>query len=871
MTGEPPLFHSWSHTHSIISTIAFPQHKILFAGTHDSKILCFDLTTYNLIKTVKVNEDSDDGFDTKASVLCLAKSEDEKYLFSAGTDSIVRVWSVGCVLKDFSIRIQNIAVIYSVMDIGDIFSVKYVDSLDTLIFGCQNASMLYINNFLASDDSSLSEHNFKKLPHVRYSKFFDSTGLTGYNKCCPTRGGSPLSSDAKCIIQAVPSDKIITYAHNGFIYSITRIENFEKPFSVLFKPYSLDRKTAFFVSSGGDGISKIWALTTPHLDSICDVRVNLIKELDNEETVFSQFVEFPFLYCGLESGLIKIWDLNTGQLITKLKTNDDNDIMAIAVYNDHVFAAHENRITKFYQGEMQEWNVHDGLVLSCELLRKCHTGNKVDRLITGGTNGTLALWNIDELVNDSKPDENEEEQGAGTPDTTDKASHALMAYRRAKLDNDHMLEMLQEFVGYQTVSQNPDSRNVIDGRRCATFLQDLFVKFGAHTCEQLPAGNGGNPVVVAFFKSQAENPKSILWYGHYDVVGVSDPSSWNTEPFTLVCEDGYLKGRGVSDNKGPLLSAVYSAADLTQKGELKNNIVFLIEGQEENGSSCLRKIIEENPDVLNVKIDWILFSNSYWLDQKVPCLNYGHRGVMNAQVTVFSDEPNRHTGVDGGVHREPTADLINIVSKLTDDRGHIQIPGFYDSLKEVSDNELAKFKEIVNRAELAGGITVEQLVAKWTKPSLSLTNIQTTVPGVTVISQKASLVVSIRLVPDQNPTQVKESLIQFLQDAFKSLNTSNHLELEVLNIAEPWLGNPHNRCYKLLREEIHNTWGSDPLFIREGGSIPCIRFLESHFNAPVAQIPCGQSTDNAHLDNENLKIKNWANMRKIVTKVFNRL
>lgn len=865
MATQPPLIHRWDYTYSILSTVAFPHKRLLFAGTQDSKVLCFDLATYDLIKTIHLGDSVDTN--TKSSVLCLTKSQDEQYLFSAGTDSLVRIWTVGHVTKDCNIPIKEVVTIYSLTDIGDIFSLRYLDSQQTVVFGSQNASMLYVQNVLDNLHGK-NENDLNKLPHRRFDRFFDSTGPGA-----SADSYSPTPTPVECNhgILEVPSKNTISYAHNGFIYSICKIQNCKGRLPTHFYPQNVSPDAKFIVSGGGDGMCKIWALSSSPNSS----PLFLITELDNEESVLSQYVEFPFLYCGLSCGLVKIWDLNTNQLISTFRTPVSSDIMSISVYKDNIFVTQEHGITKFYQDSICHWNAHQGIVLSAEILNRECTGNKHVRLVTGGNDGTLALWNVTNMVQ-------EDEMSFSTRFHTHKDGiegivqsehrNPWAQYQAIQLDNDHMLQTLKELTSFQTVSQKPDTQQLIDARRCATFLQELFVKFGASAAQLLPVENGGNPVVYAHFKGCKKDKRRVLWYGHYDVISAGDSQRWKTDPFTLTCENGYLKGRGVTDNKGPLLAAIYSVAQLFQKGELANDIVFLIEGQEEFGSMGFEDIVSKHRDLIGRHMDWILFSNSYWIDENIPCLNYGLRGVVNAKITVWSDEPDRHSGVDGGVHREPTTDLIKIISRLQDDDGNVLIPEFYEPLKDLSDEEREHFEEIIQRADIDKEITVDQLVAKWTKPSLSITTMKVSGPGnVTVIPQRVSICISMRLVPEQNVKLVKKAFEDYVVNSFKRLNSKNHLKVAILNEAEPWLGDPSNEAYRVIKEEIQSAWNIDPLLVREGGSIPCVRFLERAFNAPAVQIPCGQSTDNAHLDNEQLRIKNWYKMREVLSKAFNKL
>lgn len=212
-------------------------------------------------------------------------------------------------------------------------------------------------------------------------------------------------------------------------------------------------------------------------------------------------------------------------------------------------------------------------------------------------------------------------------------------------------------------------------------MKSLFKRFGA-TATLLPSEANRNPIVFAKFSGtgkQKPKGKTILFYGHYDVIHAdsSDSEAWSTNPFELTGQNGYLYGRGVSDNKGPCLAALFAAGELVQEQELESDILFLIEGEEESGSRGFADAVRRNKEMIG-DVDWILLANSYWLDDEVPCLTYGLRGVIHATVAVESEKPDLHSGVDGSrMNREPTIDLVNLLAKLTDEAGGIKIPGMF--------------------------------------------------------------------------------------------------------------------------------------------------------------------------------------------------
>lgn len=940
MLETPELVHKWNHTHSILSICAFPNKNLLFAGTQDSKILVVDKKSYDIIKTIQLGNTTSSTVDplfstspintnpitnTRSSVLCLDKSMDEKYLFSAGADSLVRVWSIDYCKKDHSLQVKEIATVYSITDIGDIFSIKYLDSVQTLIFGCQDASLLYLdniidrihdyttlsinnnnnNNFQNTDNYhttlsntkstsniiKYSQNNIDRLPHRRYDKFFDSKGPTSPTSPTPS-STSPESisreistlnichiKDYPHVILEIPAENIIRYAHNGFIYSIVKATSIYN--NINHNNNNKNTIAELIITSSGDGISKIWKVTKNPTSG----RVTIDSEyqnMDNNDTVFSQAIEFPFLYCGLSEGLINIWDLNTGQLISELNTPDKADIISISVHNDCVFAINEESINLFYHDQSISWNPNQGKLLSSEIFICNMFNNKnnsissnTSYLVVGGNDGSLTLWDLSSLFQNLQP--------------LSKFLNRRVKYgidnsysEVLNIDTEEMLSSLKKLVSFKTASQENTTECRMALARCAIFLSDLLKKLGASDVELLPVDGYHSPVILAHFYNQRASKdqnlvKRILWYGHYDVISAGDSEKWDTDPFTLVCENGYLKGRGVSDNKGPLISAIYSVAFLYQQNKLKNDIIFLIEGSEEIGSPGFEKVCESR--MFNPKIDWIFLSNSSWVDEDHPCINYGLRGVINAEITITSDKPNGHSGINGGIYQETTFDLMHIISKLQDDKGGILIPDFEKTMKMPDEREIERFANVINVANFSktgsckkSDYSVNFLVKNWAKPSLSVTSLKVNGPGnITVIPNTASAGISIRLVPGQNVKSVKNNLEKYLKEQFSKLNSPNYLKVDVVNEAEPWLGDPSNHAYQILEREVTKAWDMEPLFVREGGSIPSIRMLERCFDAPAIQIPCGQSTDNAHLDNENLRIKNWTKMTDILSNVFNNL
>ncbi|KAH3666995.1 hypothetical protein WICMUC_005342 [Wickerhamomyces mucosus] len=793
--SNPVLLHRWHHQFSILSTCAFPNKGLLFCGTQDHLILVFDMDTFERKFILKGHT---------GSVLCLTKSSDGKFLFSGGSDSLVKVWDV--------VEMKETHTIYSLSDIGDIFSLAWSNSLNLLFIGCQNASILFVHlNTVPKTDPN-------KLPVNRFDKFFDSKGPTGATTISPSY---QKVLEVRSRLIEVPSSNILPYAHNGFIYTMKFFDE------------------NILISGAGDGKAKIWRVSFQGL--------SLLKQLDNDDSILSLTIYEQFLYCGLSKGSLKVWDLNTSQQLLTCHDLDDDDIFGVASSKSYIFKSVKGEVYKWKFGSNIEvsWNAHEDLILSMEIYEK----DGKAYLVTGGNDHSVAIWDIDDEVN---------------------SKNHLRRSSIITYDNDSMLSTLDDLVSFKTVSKKPELF-IDESRRCANYLIDLLKKFGADS-ELIPVEDG-NPIVYGCFKGHSADktkvPPRILWYGHYDVIEAEENSGWRTDPFKMVANDGYLFARGVSDNKGPTLAAIYSVAELLHSNQLESDIIFLIEGEEECGSYGFQEAINKNTALIG-HIDWILLSNSYWLDESTPCLNYGLRGVISANVEVSSDNPDRHSGVDGGVSREPTIDLIKLLSKLIDDEGKVLIPNFYDPIKPLTSMEEKLYDDIVKKAKI--NIDRPTLLSKWKYPSLTVHKIDVSGPGnSTIIPQSAKGSLSIRIVPEQNLQETKKQFIKHLEDSFKNIRSDNHLTIKLIHEAEPWLSNPSNDAFQILRQEVINEWNLEPLYIREGGSIPSVRFLEKILDAPAAQIPCGQSTDNAHLNNEKLRVTNLYALRRILQNTFKKL
>lgn len=548
----------------------------------------------------------------------------------------------------------------------------------------------------------------------------------------------------------------------------------------------------------------------------------------------------------------------------------------------------QNDVSQKYQC-LSRWRAHDAKILSSAVA--VHQNDQL--FITGANDNTVRVWRVNGM-----PTQTEQEVGGS---------------------ENMMITSLREFVSFKTISSRPEFTE--DCRKGATYLGALFKRLGAQV-EMLSTGGLHNPIVYAKFSGKlepAEKRKRILFYGHYDVVPADmKGDNWQTDPFKLEGRDGYLYGRGVSDNKGPIIAALYAVSDLLQAKVLDSDIIFLIEGEEESGSRGFQDTIHMHKDLIG-HIDYVLLANSYWLDDDVPCLTYGLRGVLHATICIDSKHPDLHSGVDGSnMLSEPLTDLTLLLGKLKDTKNHVKIPGFYDGILPLTDEEDQRYDDIagilIRRNPANGPIDAlkRSLMARWREPNLTIHRYNVSGPDGSLISSHATANVSVRLVPGQEVEEVIEALKGYLREEYAAFGSDNTLTVRIDNKAEPWLGVPGNYIFRTLEEAVMRAWGPNtsgigggsadgeggndgaasgvvvalpanatdgeekpkcrkPLYIREGGSIPPIRFLEKEFNAPAAHLPCGQASDAAHLDNERLRVVNLMKSREIFSTVFRKL
>ncbi|KAJ7202821.1 hypothetical protein GGX14DRAFT_523684 [Mycena pura] len=829
-TFAPSLAHSLHDQRSVLSLAASDLY--IFCGSQSQDIQVWDRRSLRLKESLRGHT---------GAVLALAYAEDRKWLFSSSGDSTVRIWSTTTLTPVYVLSP------YLETGAGDLFSLAWAPSLQTIYVGCQNTSLQWYDfnsehhacGAQSAGDTPASASGTStprsRAPH----KFFDSypqyerrPADIYANNGASSRDISPHSDRGAPPPRAylsIPAENVVDSAHYGYIYCM-----------VLLEGGGDSEREVRLVTGGGDEFVKIWEC------SVSGTPNELHAFECNSGAIYSLVVRDETIYAGCQDGSVKVLDLETKTPVRTVIAQEARgiDVLSLSMIGVDLYACSANGLVQRFSASFDctaSWQAHNGIVLSSIITYE--NQNNHPYLITGGNDGNIKIWELASIS-----DEDSSARGSQALSSLD--SHA----------SGTLLFALDKFVSIPSVSSSPGHRE--DCRQAAIWLKKCFTQLGAKSA-LLPTVEGMNPLVLGTFSGATARTKQsklrVLFYGHYDVIP-APPEGWDSDPFRLAGRNGYLYGRGVTDNKGPILAAAFAAAQLLATRALDVDVVFLIEGEEECGSTGFGKAVREHKDLIG-HIDAILVSNSTWIAEDTPCITYGLRGVVHCSIEISNDRPDLHSGIEGGAVVEPLLDMVQLLATLTDGQHQVQIPGFYDSVRKQTDTE----KELYKRLAAITGGSPSSLSSRWREPSLTVHSIDISGPkNATVIPGTIKAQVSVRIVPDQALDAIAKSLCLHLETSFKHLKSPNKLKVSVEHTADWWLGELDDFWFKALQGAVEEEWGVEPLHIREGGSIPSVPFLEKEFSCHALQLPMGQSSDQAHLPNERISLDNLGKGKSVI-------
>ena len=427
-------------------------------------------------------------------------------------------------------------------------------------------------------------------------------------------------------------------------------------------------------------------------------------------------------------------------------------------------------------------------------------------------------------------------------------------------NKEQFLEELKEILRIPSVSAQETHNS--DTAKCAEAVKQSLLKAGCDSVEICETA--GHPIVFGQKFVDASLP-TILTYGHYDVQPAEPLELWTNGPFDPVVIDGKIYARGACDDKGQMYMHVKALEIMNATNTLQCNVKFIIEGEEEVGSTNLGKFLEDYKEQL--KADVVLVSDTSMISMEHPSIETGLRGLAYMEVEVVGPNRDLHSGVYGGAVANPITILSKMIASLHDENNHITVQGFYDKVVALTEAErVALNKAPFDLKEYTDELGIEEdwgekgytaLERTGVRPTLELNGMWGGYIGEgakTVLPSKANAKISMRLVPNQNSHEIAELFTahfnKIAPNCVKVTVTEHHG-------GEPVVTPTNSIAYKAAEKAIATTFGKDPIPTRGGGSIPIIALFEKILGLKTVLMGFGLDNDNIHSPNEKFDVANY--------------
>ena len=436
--------------------------------------------------------------------------------------------------------------------------------------------------------------------------------------------------------------------------------------------------------------------------------------------------------------------------------------------------------------------------------------------------------------------------------------HRNNALRYAQDHKEQSLEKMKDIISIPSISTDPERKE--DIKKAAEWLKKELLELGMPRVEIFPTPR--HPIVYAENLTAGENAPTVLIYGHYDVQPTDPIDEWNSDPFTPTEVGEFLYARGSTDMKGQIIATISAVDAILQTGDLPVNIKFLIEGEEEIGGSYLGTFIKENKELL--ACDFFLNPDTGMLGPDSPSITYALRGISYFELRVQGAKQDLHSGTYGGAVHNPAQVMTDLLSGLHDDKGRVTLPGFYDKVQPLEDEEREELSRLptteeffINQAGVKklwgeeGYTAVERTGAR---PTLEINGLYSGFIGEgqkTVLPAYAMAKVSTRLVPDQDPNEIVDMFKAYLE---KNAPETVTWELDKLAADFPSISDRKSPWITAYVKAAETVWGSRPLFDRSGGSVPVVVHIQQNLGVDSVNIGFGIPGGNLHGPNENIHL-----------------
>lgn len=434
------------------------------------------------------------------------------------------------------------------------------------------------------------------------------------------------------------------------------------------------------------------------------------------------------------------------------------------------------------------------------------------------------------------------------------------AHDYAKENAPKFREQLNDLIRIPSVSTLPE-RNA-DTYKAAEWLAADMRHAGLENVEILPTA--GHPVVYGEWLGAGVDAPTVLVYGHYDVQPAVMEDGWDSDPFEPVVRDGKLYARGSSDDKGQMFAQVKAFEALLATGKPAVNVKFLIEGEEEIGSPNLGAFVQQNRDRLRADVCLVSDTGMRTIDR--PSICYSTRGLMYLEFEITGPKQDLHSGGYGGIVHNPAQAMAEILAQLHNPDGSIAVPGFYESVVPLSEQERA---ELLKSAPAEGewkqatgvpGFWGEADYALHerigVRPTLEINGMVSGFYGAgskTVLPAKALAKISCRLVANQDPQRIFEQVRDYLLALTPSTVRG---EVRLLAAAYPALMDINSEVMKAAVAAYEKGWGKTPTFERGGGTLPILADFQRELDGlPIILMGFGLGSDGAHGPNESFTLE----------------
>ena len=433
---------------------------------------------------------------------------------------------------------------------------------------------------------------------------------------------------------------------------------------------------------------------------------------------------------------------------------------------------------------------------------------------------------------------------------------------------DRFIDELFDLLRIPSVSADSKFRN--DVLNAANFVRDKLLAAGVDKAEVI--ATPGHPVVYGE-KMLDQSLPTVLVYGHYDVQPADPYELWESPPFEPVIKGGNIYARGSADDKGQFYMHVKAFETMLQTDKLTCNVKFMIEGEEEVGSENLEGFLVENRQRLEA--DVILISDTSIISTEIPSITIGLKGLSYLEVEVTGPNRDLHSGVYGGAVDNPINVLCEMIASLKDENNHITIPGFYDKVVELSDDERSELARApfdlkaymddlgLNAVDGERGYSTPERTG--IRPTLDVNGIWGGYTGEgakTVLPSKACAKISMRLVPDQDSDEIAklftEHFLAIAPETVKVKVTPHHG-------GGPYVTPVESVAFRAASMAFEEAWGKKPVATRDGGSIPIVALFDEILKINTVLLGFGLDSDAIHSPNEKYGIFNFVKGIETIT------